>query len=60
MYKILRVPPNKDSYAKAYEYFAGNMSNRGKQKLISFEDFYNHIDTVYMIQDDHYQAFPQE
>ena len=51
MYKILRVPPNKDSYAKAYEYFAGNMSNGGKQKLISFEDFYNHIDTVYMIQD---------
>lgn len=53
MYKILRVPPNKDSFAKAYEYFAANISNQKKQKLISFEDFYNHIDTIYMIQDDY-------
>lgn len=53
MYKILRVPPNKDSFARAYEYIVGNIPpHNGKSNLLNFDDFYNHIDTIYMIQND--------
>ena len=49
-YQILRVPPNVDSFLTAYEMIK-TATDREYPKE-DFNEFYNHTDTIYMVQSD--------